>query len=196
MPSHRNDAIDPRQHLRCVFRLLHRRHGIAGVHRIDANLGRQLNGHGAHHRQHRRLAGVVVGIMAIGHDTGRRSRHQDGATSILALHMARRQLAHIEHAMHVHPHHPVEVLAVDVDELAADRNAGIADQRVEATQRLERLRESIVNPRPIRDVHGRHMRECGKLGGDCPGVVRVAAPDGDLGPFVQKPRRHRGTYPG
>ena len=111
-------------------------------------------------------------------------------------HVPRRELARIEDAMHVDPHNPVELRAVDLQEGTADGDPGVADQNVEATEFLQRVRKGAIDRARIRYIDANAGGECGQIGLDGGHMVRVAAPGADLGAFLQKATHDGGANAG
>ena len=73
-----------------------------------------------------------------------------------------------------------EILALDIDEVVADRDAGIADEHVEAAEAFERALEGGVDGIGIGDIDalGRELGKLRRHGGEPPPAL---APDADLG---------------
>ena len=142
--THGNGVVHPLQHGGAVLGLLHRGQGVAGIGSVDPHLWRQLERHGAHEGDDPALAGVVIGIVAIADDAAGGGREED-RPALVSQHIPRRQLADMEAAEEIDLEDALEFGTLDIDEIMADRDPGIADQHIEPAEARERSREGRID---------------------------------------------------
>ena len=73
-------------------------------------------------------------------------------------HLLRRRLAGEEEPLEVDPHHPVEVLFPDLEDVAGMQHRGVADHHVDTAVRLDRLRDQRFDLRAVSHVAGDEHR--------------------------------------
>src|SRR5207237_9575994 len=106
------------------------------------------------------------------------------------------ELAWIEDTMDIDPHDAVKIGAIDVEELMARRNPGIADENIEPAERCERARKSLVDVARVRHIDNHDIRKQWKLGFDRRPMIRAAAPHANLGTLADKAPGDGRTDPG
>src|SRR4029077_18975593 len=132
-----------------------------------ANLGRELDRHGAGEFDDSGFGGVVVGVIGISHDAVGGGGLQDDTAASLDReklpHVTRRGLRYVEHAGEIDGNHFVPFFGSDVEEVVADADTGVVDEDIDCAHHANRFGECSFHLHQVGDVGDDGFRDFRQL---------------------------------